>query len=990
MSLTRRPLFWIAHSIFFLLCLFYTLRNFHQAFPFVELDVKMDRKAALREASDLARKHAWFPKTAYREAVTFDVDSSTQNFIELEAGGPQALAKVLKEGIYSPYAWRVRHFAEGQTNETQVRFTPEGKPSGFSEKISEDDPGAALSAADARAIAEKSATEDWGVDLKSYHLVEKSSETRKSKRVDHSFIYERNHEQVGEGKYRLKLDVSGDHFTELESFIKVPDAFFRRYQAMRSANGTIASLAGAVVVLLYGIGFCGIGLFLLARIGWVQWRVPVALAGVIAGLHFLDDLNRLPLEWMDYDTAISTQAFAVRHVASALLGGLFDFVMVVIPLIAAETLSRRAFPNQPQLWRVFSRDAASSKQIIGRVLGALLFVGFHFAWVVWIYQVGSQRLGWWNPSELLFHPDELATYFPWLTSVANSLHAGVWEECLFRGVPLAAAALIGSRYGRRGAWIAAAFVLQMVVFGSAHASYPTQPSYARLVELLVPSAVFGGVYLAFGLLPGILMHYTYDVTLFAMPLFLSSGRTAITSRVIVILLSGLPLWIPLVARFRSGSWRELAASLYNRAWTPATADARHTFVQSECENQPRARLSQNQRKWLAGAGIAGLCLWAGIASFHSDAPGLKLSQADAIRLGRQTLTSRGIHLGPEWQAFAIADGTPGEEVDFVWRTSGADAYRSLLGSYLEPPHWVVRFARFEGDLVERAEERQVYILGSGQIERVRHELPESRPGATLEEGAARAIATRVLADQYGLAPAQVLEVSSNQYQLPARRDWIFTWRDPAQTLKQGEARISVKVAGDEVVGYRRYIHVPEEWLRAERSRRTTMSVVKMLAGAIFALLTLWICFLAFRGWIHGQFDRRTFGLGFLGILVASALVRFGEFHSEVAQFNTAQSWSSQVLRSVISDVLLILVGAAISALCLGRVHAPQSPARTIREPGPWLGYSAGAWLAAFGAVAASLGKAEHPTWRPSTRPTRPILGSSRCGDSRRSRGARHS
>ena len=78
----------------------------------------------------------------------------------------------------------------------------------------------------------------------------------------------------------------------------------------------------------------------------------------------------------------------------------------------------------------------------------------------------------------------LAAYFPWLSSIAISLQAGFWEECLFRAIPTAGAALLGQRYGRSRLWIAGAFLLQMIIFGAAHANYPAQPAYARVVELL--------------------------------------------------------------------------------------------------------------------------------------------------------------------------------------------------------------------------------------------------------------------------------------------------------------------------------------------------------------------------------------------------------------------------------------------------------------------------------------------------------------------------
>ena len=112
--------------------------------------------------------------------------------------------------------------------------------------------------------------------------------------------------------------------------------------------------------------------------------------------------------------------------------------------------------------------------------------------------------------------------FPWLPPIAQSLQAGFWEECLFRAVPLAGAALLGDRFGSRKGFLAAGFVLGSY-FWRRTRHYPSQPAYARVVELIIPSFVFGGLYLTFGLLPAIISHFTFDVVWFSIPLFVSTA-----------------------------------------------------------------------------------------------------------------------------------------------------------------------------------------------------------------------------------------------------------------------------------------------------------------------------------------------------------------------------------------------------------------------------------------------------------------------------------
>ena len=161
----------------------------------------------------------------------------------------------------------------------------------------------------------------------------------------------------------------------------------------------------------------------------------------------------------------------------------------------------------------------------------------------------------------------LATYFPWFSPLADSLQAGFWEECLCRAVPIAGAALIGQKLGHRRLWIAGALIFQAVLFGSLHANYAGQPSYSRVVELIIPSLAYGWIYLRFGLLPTIILHFVYDAVLMALPLFVSSAPGIWIDQIIVIALVFIPLWIVIIRRLQNGNWSELRSKYYNKAIT---------------------------------------------------------------------------------------------------------------------------------------------------------------------------------------------------------------------------------------------------------------------------------------------------------------------------------------------------------------------------------------------------------------------------------------
>ena len=171
--------------------------------------------------------------------------------------------------------------------------------------------------------------------------------------------------------------------------------------------------------------------------------------------------------WMGYDTALSGTTFAIQQIAAA-LGQLVGWgAILALSFMVAESLGRRAFPHHVQLWRTWSGEVAPTKPLLGQTVAGYLLVAVFFAYEVWLNIFANSSLGWWTPSDALTDPNVLANYFPWLTSIAISLQAGFWEECLFRAVPLASAALLGRRFGKPWLWIAVAMLSSLGASGEA-------------------------------------------------------------------------------------------------------------------------------------------------------------------------------------------------------------------------------------------------------------------------------------------------------------------------------------------------------------------------------------------------------------------------------------------------------------------------------------------------------------------------------------------
>ncbi len=914
-----QPVAWIVFVFVSLSCVWAVQRYFSEAFPLVALDITMDRSSALAEAAERVQGHDWGP-SEYEQAASFELDGKVQYYVELECGGNEAFRAMLAGDLYAPYQWRVRHFQPDSAHEVTLSFTPDGTWYGFVEQLPEDEPGAALDVSDARSIAVKTA-EALGIAWDEYEPISASKEVLPSDRVDHTFVFERSERDLGEARYRLRLVVSGDRLTTFAREVFVPEAFVRQYTEMRSANETLAAGASVAMLLLYIGGGC-IGAFFLMRQRWILWQTALRWGIIVGVLQGAVALNQLPLSWVYYDTAISVNDHIIEQVVGAVIAALVTALALTLSFLIAESLSRRAFPHHLQLWSLWSSAVAGSPQVLGRTMGGYLLIGPMLAFVVGFYYLNSRFLGWWNPSNALFEPNVLAAYFPWFSSIAISLQAGFWEECLFRAIPLAGAALLGERYGRPRLWIAAAFILQMIIFGAVHANYPAQPAYARLVELLIPSAVFGFLFLRFGLLPAIVMHFAYDVVWFAMPLFVADAPGLRIDQTLVVVLALVPLGIPLFYRWRSGVWQVVGDAAYNAAWQPPAAVEAAPLATTPVPQRATA-IPWVRYAW-CGVGLIGLALW-GYGTFAGQQSRLVLTvdRAEAIHAAQEALASAQIELDDAWDASVrTVVMNASTEHNYVWRTWDLSVYERLQGTFLSAPHWQVRFARFDEHIPveDRAEEYRVYIDRTGQLMSIDHVTPEGWPGAELGEAAAEALAEEALSRQLGLRLEDVQRISADVEKRPERSDWRFVFSEHAALPEaEGQARIGVDIAGDRIERVYRYVHVPEEWERTERDREQSLILFRAFSMLLLVGLVGTIVVYALLCWSRGTFDLSTFVPFFIAFFAWGALMQANGWSAGDFTLSTTEPLNHQLLMRSLGAVLLPAALAFLIALLAAAV-----------------------------------------------------------------------
>ncbi|MEM7245279.1 MAG: type II CAAX endopeptidase family protein [Acidobacteriota bacterium] len=955
--MTKKPIAWLLLVAASVAGTVLAWKLFPSAFPIVSLELAMDRPGALAAARQRAETLGLLPSTGYRQAVSFDLDSTVRNHVELRAGGAAGFAALLDDGVQSPYRWSVRHFTPGEVTELTQWFRPDGRPLGFVQRLPEDAPGAALDPGAARALAEETARADWDVDLTGFELVEEDEERRPGGRVDHRFVYERECCRVADAAHRLVLGLAGDRLSQVEPFLDVPEAFLRDYAEMRSANEAIASV-GTLGMLVFLIAGC-FGLVLVARRGLLEWKPAVVFGAVVGLAQGLDLLNAMPLAWMGYDTATSPKLFVVGQVVLAIGVTLGSASLFSVLYLAGENLTRWAFPEQVQLWKSFHRGTVGSDHVTSQVVIGYLVVGIDLAFLTVFYYLASTHLGWWSPSDTLVNPNALSTYLPWLSPVATSLQAGTWEECLCRAVPLAGAVLLGRRYGRPKLFLVVAFVLQALVFGAGHASYPAQPAHARLLELIIPSFIFGYLYLRHGLLTAMVMHYVFDVVLIGLPIWVAQGAWLDRGLLTACLL--LPLLVVTHHRLRRATAHPDDAH-WNHAWRPPPPRPRPPAEPAE------PLMTSLPGRTFATVGLVGL-FGLGLLVIHGDfrdrGPAVGVDRSTAERRASKTLTTAGIELGEDWRELTSIQSGYGSAHEFAWRELGERRFEELVGSYLPVPRWRVRRARFDGaDTAERAEEHRVYLSDLHGPTRHEHLLPESRPGAELSEDEARALAHVTIVERYELEPNALEEIRADVAQRPSRRDWTFVFHDPAVTdLAGAQARLEVRVRGDRVRGHGRYLHVPEDWMRADEEREVASAIRQVAATLLLLVTTLTLLVMALGSSARGRHHRRAF---FVATGATALMLLVGSLNDGpvlLAGMSTAEPIGRQLIAVGTGVIIQVVLGALMVGLFAGMSFGGLRRQASVGLPAALaVGFSLAFGLRGLMAVGQRLGPGLTPPW----------------------------
>ena len=208
----------------------------------------------------------------------------------------------------------------------------------------------------------------------------------------------------------------------------------------------------------------------------------------------------------------------------------------------------------------------------------------------------------------------------------------------------------------------------------------------------------------------------------------------------------------------------------------------------------------------------------------------RVNREESLPIARQFLKARGFDLtGYEHAAiFSYSDETK----LYLERTQGLATMNSLARGPVHLWRWQHRWFR-----PEQKEEFRAEVTPLGEVVGFDRELPETAPGATLDQPAARALAEAFLTGvmQRDLGDLEFVEAVSNRR--PARTDHTFTWKQNSVNLGDGSLRVQVEVSGDQVTGYGDFVKIPDQWTRDYQRLRSRNDAAQLVDQVFWFLLS---------------------------------------------------------------------------------------------------------------------------------------------------------
>src|SRR5438445_3219663 len=428
--------------------------------------------------------------------------------------------------------------------------------------------------------------------------------------------------------------------------------------------------------------------------------------------------------------------------------------------------------------------------------------------------------------------------------------------------------------------------------------------------------------LRWGILATLTWHYTVDAFLTSLSLIRSGDPYTRISGALVGFAAAIPVVVAGLLYLRRGAFAD-EADLLNGARplveTATIAEEPSGAAQPPARYQPLARRALVV---LAAAGVLGfVSLWMIKPQRIGSFVRFPLDSREAAARADNVLRQLRENTGSYHRVVTIQYTFDPLVNEYLRRTIGVEAANRVYRDDVPSAFWTARYFRDS-----QKEEYFIVLRPDGTLHSVHHTLAEAAPGANLTKEEAQARAEAFLRDSKGIDLSGWKLVESQSKKLPSRTDHSFVWEEmrafnaSPPGAEAAHVRLSLVVQGDEVSGYRIFIHLPEDWVRKQNEgtlANTAQTVILLSLVGGFGLAVLIIFLRNLKSPQIAAVPWRRIALWSLAVLAAS-LLRFATLEPlYLLAYRTEQPFATFVGTLLIGQALSATLFYSATMLLLG-------------------------------------------------------------------------
>jgi hypothetical protein len=771
--------------------IFYGLYD-KQVFPAASINLKLTQKEAGEKSAKMASSLGYDVEHA-RRVTTFTNDDDAKTVLEFKLGIDKA-NELMKDKV-PVWLWHTRFCKELSKDEFLVTWTTQGQFKSIYHKFANDKKMPTISQAEALSLARDFIAKTAGMDLTGYDLFDQGSE-KQINRTDYHFIWRKP--GYKECEYRIKVEVAGDQVSTCRYWLAPTDTWTREYKSIRQWNDLLGNGA-SFFLFMFIAATIGAFIFGVSRQN-VRWRFVLIASSIVAALVLFESINNFSYSLEEYDTSLTYSDFLVKTALSYVMAAVSAFVATLLIAGGGEVVYRATRPAQMTMQNLFSRAGMAQRDYARKTVMGYLLVGVMMFWAIGYYKIG-QKLGYFCPLGVDDYK-VLGNFCPAISGALIGVSAAGLEEFTCRVVALGLLQKLTKNF-----WLAN--LLQALVWGFAHSSYPQEPCYARGVELTVVGLLFGYIVKTYGVLPCLIAHYLYDAFLTVEPVF--------ASHKVELILPSLLILVPfLVAVWYSRRWsatnKIAVESLDLTNATEQKADEAHEHEQHAPESAPPyAALSTKMRRLLI--------LTAVLCTAVNFIPGrdpigkdktVSIPAGKAVEQAAAYLTADGLDQ-QDYQRVAELVARPDNTQDnklnwqYIYEKLGYEKTRAIYNQTTPCLEWVVRFFK-----PLEPQSCKIYIDGDGKEHSSNLADIDEATGTNLDESAALAKVQAYIAKHRPEYVPFTLETQSKTAQ-PKRLDYKFDFAVPKFNAGDTAAILHAETKGDKIAKLYLDWKIPDDW-----------------------------------------------------------------------------------------------------------------------------------------------------------------------------------